>query len=90
MMRVEMIRGGNLDQLVPARELLWQRMKQIKSADYKSGYQRQDRCAQEKKQEPEQVSGFGSLGEKIIAQSDEGDGNGDQCNKPDEPVKHDG
>ncbi|PYK53867.1 MAG: hypothetical protein DME48_10035 [Verrucomicrobia bacterium] len=65
-------------------------MEQVKSADYESGHQSQDRCAQEKKQEPKQVSCFGGLCEKIIAQSDEGDGNGDQRNKPDEPVKHNG
>src|SRR6266496_1045856 len=65
-------------------------MEQVKSADYKSGQQRQDRCAEKKEQQPKQISRLGSLREKIVAQSDEGDGNGDQGNKTNETIKHDG
>src|SRR5215470_4720588 len=65
-------------------------MEQVKSANYKSGHQRQDRCSKEKEQQPEQISRLGSLREKIIAQSDEHDGNGDQRDKTNETIKHDG
>ena len=65
-------------------------MEQVKSADYKSGYQCQDRCAEQKEQQPKQISRLGGLREKIIAQSDESDGNGHQGNKTNETIKHDG
>src|SRR4026208_785596 len=65
-------------------------MEQVKSADYKSGYQRQDGCAEKKKQKPKQVSRLSSLRKKVISQYDEGDGNSDQRNKPNETIKHDG
>src|SRR5262249_12706412 len=88
MMRVEMIGCGNLNEFVATRELLGQRMEQVKSADYKSGHQRQDRCAEEKEQDPEQISRLGSLREKIITKPDESDGNRDQSYKADETIKH--
>src|SRR4029077_14996920 len=65
-------------------------MEQVKSADYKSGYQCQDRCTEEKEQQPKQISCFGSLREEIVTQADERDSNGDQGNKTNETIKHDG
>src|SRR5215510_12850020 len=64
-------------------------MEQVKSADYKSGQQREHRCAEKKEQQPKQISRRGSLRQKIIARSDESDGNRYQRNETDEPVKDD-
>src|SRR6266496_3074838 len=64
-------------------------MEQVKSTNHKSGHQSQDRYPKEKKQKPKQISRLSSLREKIIAQSDEGDGNGDQSNEANETIKHD-
>src|SRR6266498_238645 len=65
-------------------------MEQVKSADYKSGYQCQDRCTEKKEQQPKQISCFGSLRQKIVTQADERDSNGDQGNQTNETIKHDG
>src|SRR4029434_1391357 len=65
-------------------------MEQVKAADYKSGYQCQYRCAEKKEEKPEQISCFGGLREKIVAQPDESDSDGDQGNKTNETVKYDG
>src|SRR4029453_13775620 len=65
-------------------------MKQVESADNKSGYQCQDRCTEQKEQQPKQISRLSGLREKIIAQSDESDRNGYQGNKTNKAIKHDG
>src|SRR4029453_2397697 len=88
MVRVEMVSGGNLDQLVATGKLLRQCMEQIKSADYKSAEQGQDRCAEKEEQKPKQISRLVGLREKIIAQPDGRGGDGNQRNQGYKSVEH--
>src|SRR5438552_563734 len=63
-------------------------MKEIKAADDEAGEESRDRAAQEKQQNPEQPSRLRTLGQYIEAQTDQGDGNGDERYQTDKPVEN--
>src|SRR4030095_5088350 len=86
--RIQMIGREDLNQFIASRKMCREIMEQFESTDDERRNQEGNRCAQEKEQQPEQISGVWFLGKKIISQRDqaalyrnEGDGS-------DESIEH--
>jgi len=83
-----MVSRRNLNQFLSPGKFVGQPVKQVEPADDEAGEESRDRGAQEKQQNPEQPSRLRTLGQYIKAQTDQGDGNGDERYQTDKPVEN--